>query len=97
MLSTPEQGMKGSMSWTSPFGNAVLVLIFLLYVNLVVDKSFLQNRKKITFFRGGIGKWNRAGLQSVVLSFMSSLGSHFSERAFKFAFNNLLLLYSLCF
>lgn len=52
MLPTPEQGMKGSMSWTSPFGNAVLVFIFLLYVNLVVDKSFLQNRKKITFFQG---------------------------------------------
>lgn len=65
-LLTPEQGMKGSMSWTSPLGNAVL--IFLLYVNLVVDKSFLQNRKKITFcFSGGkilagVAEWNRAEL-----------------------------------
>lgn len=46
---TPEQGMKGSISWTCPLGNAVLVLIFLLYVNLMVDKSFLQNKKKRTF------------------------------------------------
>lgn len=66
-----------------PLGNAVLVLTFLLHVNLMVDKSFLQSRKRnplilaverLLLVLGVEQSW----LWSGVLNFMSSLGSHFS-------------------
>lgn len=65
-----------------PLGNAVLVLAY-LHVNLVVDKLFLQSRKRNLLVLAverlllvlGV---EQSRLWSVVPSFISSLGSHFS-------------------
>lgn len=82
-LLTPEQRVKGSMFLDEPLGNAVLVLVFLLHANLMVDKSFLQSRKRnllvlvverLVLVLGV----EQSRLWSGLLSFMSNLGSHFS-------------------
>lgn len=77
-------------------GNAILVLAFLLYVNLMVNKSFLQSRKRYFLVLAVerlllVSGVEQSRLWSVVLSFKSSLGSHFSGWVLRFPFNNLSL------